>query len=185
MKALLTDIELDIQELKCVVDALSREPSKTLRDVAKRNVLQMRTRLDAVLKELDALQDIVTVPVNSASLSDEKVEKIADVVPLQTVVPKEEVETSKSGFSSNTPILAERINPVTNLRSSISLNDSFRFSRELFGGDGERMNRVIHEIGEMQSLEIALAFLKAEIDVKDDNDTLLDLQELLKKYFSQ
>ncbi len=48
--------------------------------------------------------------------------------------------------------------PVTDLRRSISLNDSFRFSRELFNGDSEQMNRVIEQISEMSSLDTAIAF---------------------------
>ena len=32
-------------------------------------------------------------------------------------------------------ILAERIKPATDLQHAISLNDSFRFTRELFAGD--------------------------------------------------
>lgn len=184
MKALLADIELDIQELKCVTEALSRGPSKALCDVAKRNVLQMRVRLDAVLKELDTFQETITSPVNPAVILDEKVEKVVDITPIPSVFSKEEVIIPKQVHPLNAPILAERIKPVIDLRGSISLNDSFRFSRELFGGDGERMNRVINQVGEMQSLDAALAFLKVEINFNEENETFLDLLELLKKYFN-
>ena len=37
--------------------------------------------------------------------------------------------------TSASPILAERIKPATDLRHAISLNDSFRFTRELFDGN--------------------------------------------------
>ena len=46
MQALLTNIELDIQELKYLMKAFEREPNGTLREVLKRNILQMRDRLD-------------------------------------------------------------------------------------------------------------------------------------------
>ena len=56
MQALLTNIELDIQELKYLMDAFSREPNAALREVLKRSILQMRARLDQLLLELDAEQ---------------------------------------------------------------------------------------------------------------------------------
>ena len=65
----------------------------------------------------------------------------------------------------------------------MSLNDSFRFSRELFGGDNELMNRVISQISEMSSLDAAIAFLLSKVNVGEENEALLDFQELLKKYF--
>ena len=53
MQALLNDIELDIQELKCLMEAVSRKPDSALREVAKRNIVQMRGRLDILLEQLD------------------------------------------------------------------------------------------------------------------------------------
>lgn len=141
MQALLTNIELDIQELKYLMDAFSREPNASLRELLKRNILQMRARLDQLLADLDAVSAI------------------------------------------STPILGERIRPVTDLRRSISLNDSFRFSRELFDGDSEQMNRTIEQISEMSSLEAATAFLLSKVSVGEENEAMTDLMELLKKYF--
>ena len=42
MQALLNDIELDIQELKYLMEIISREPDSVLRGVARRNIVQMR-----------------------------------------------------------------------------------------------------------------------------------------------
>ena len=55
MQALLNDIELDIQELKYLMEIISREPDSVLRGVARRNIVQMRGRLDALLELLDPL----------------------------------------------------------------------------------------------------------------------------------
>ena len=45
MQALLNDIELDIQELKYLMEIISREPDSVLRGVARRNIVQMRGRV--------------------------------------------------------------------------------------------------------------------------------------------
>ena len=42
MQTLLNDIELDIQELKCLMQAISSDTNPTLRIVAKRNIQQMK-----------------------------------------------------------------------------------------------------------------------------------------------
>ena len=48
MQTLLDDIELDIQELKYLMQVLATDANPTLKVVAKRNIQQMRARLDAL-----------------------------------------------------------------------------------------------------------------------------------------
>lgn len=220
MQALLNDIELDIQELKCLMEAVSRKPDSALREVAKRNIVQMRGRLDILLEQLDRgalpeneLPDRIInpmpEPVSAAAAAEEEEEEIVvgnpekDEEPVivpeasempepeQLELPKVTVEPAQSAEVSmkietntaSTPILAERIKTAGDLRRSISLNDSFRFSRELFGGSMEQMNHVLQQIGEMHSLDAALVFLSSKIKVEEENEAKADLVELLKKYF--
>lgn len=219
MQALLNDIELDIQELKCLMEAVSRKPDSALREVAKRNIVQMRGRLDILLEQLDRgalpeneLPDRIINPMPepvSAAAEEEEEEEIVVgnpekdeepvIVPEAPEMPESEqlelpevtVEPAQSAEVSmkietntaSTPILAERIKTAGDLRRSISLNDSFRFSRELFGGSMEQMNHVLQQIGEMHSLDAALVFLSSKIKVEEENEAKADLVELLKKYF--
>ena len=194
MQALLNDIELDIQELKCLMEAVSRKPDSALREVAKRNIVQMRGRLDILLEQLDrgALpeeivvgnpekdEEPVIVPEAPEMPESEQLE-----LPEVTVEPAQSAEVSMKieTNTASTPILAERIKTTGDLRRSISLNDSFRFSRELFGGSMEQMNHVLQQIGEMHSLDAALVFLSSKIKVEEENEAKADLVELLKKYF--
>ena len=222
MQALLNDIELDIQELKCLMEAVSRKPNSALREVAKRNIVQMRGRLDILLEQLDRgalpeneLPDRIInpmpEPVSAAAAAEEEEEEEEIVVgnpekdeepvivpeapempeseqlelPEVTVEPAQSAEVSMKieTNTASTPILAERIKTAGDLRRSISLNDSFRFSRELFGGNMEQMNHVLQQIGEMHSLDAALVFLSSKIKVEEENEAKADLVELLKKYF--
>ena len=231
MQALLNDIELDIQELKCLMEAVSRKPDSALREVAKRNIVQMRGRLDILLEQLDRealpeneLPDRIINPMPepvsaaaeeeaaAAAAAEEEEEEEEEIVvgnpekdeepvivpeapempePEQLELPEVTVEPAQSAEVSmkietnmaSTPILAERIKTAGDLRRSISLNDSFRFSRELFGGSMERMNHVLQQIGEMHSLDAALVFLSSKIKVEEENEAKADLVELLKKYF--
>lgn len=224
MQALLNDIELDIQELKCLMEAVSRKPDSALREVAKRNIVQMRGRLDILLEQLDRgalpenelpdriinpMPEPVSAAAAAAAEEEEEEEEIVVgnpekdegpvIVPEAPEMPESEqlelpevtVEPAQSAEVSmkietntaSTPILAERIKTTGDLRRLISLNDSFRFSRELFGGSMEQMNHVLQQIGEMHSLDAALVFLSSKIKVEEENEAKADLVELLKKYF--
>ena len=191
MQALLTNIELDIQELKYLMEAFEREPNGTLRDVLKRNILQMRDRLDQMLTELDTVQKPVEEEIIQPILTEKEVEETVleeveeEKETLRVVESQPQIEVQETiKIVSAGSILGERIRPVTDLRRSISLNDSFRFSRELFNGDSEQMNRVIEQISEMSSLDTAIAFLYSKVNVDEENEALIDFQELLKKYFN-
>lgn len=191
MQALLTNIELDIQELKYLMEAFEREPNGTLREVLKRNILQMRDRLDQMLTELDTVQKPVEEEIIQPILTEKEVEEAVleeveeEKETLQVVESQPQIEVQETiKIVSAGSILGERIRPVTDLRRSISLNDSFRFSRELFNGDSEQMNRAIEQISEMSSLDTAIAFLYSKVNVDEENEALIDFQELLKKYFN-
>ena len=192
MQALLTNIELDIQELKYLMKAFEREPNGTLREVLKRNILQMRDRLDQMLTELDTVQKPVEGESIQPILTEKEIEEtILEEVEeeketLQVVESQSQIEVQETIKNvSAGSILGERIRPVTDLRRSISLNDSFRFSRELFGGDTELMNRVIEQISVMGSYKTAVAFLSSKVEINEEKEAVNDFLELLKKFFNQ
>lgn len=195
MQALLNDIELDIQELKCLMEAVSRKPDSALREVAKRNIVQMRGRLDILLEQLDRgalpeneLPDRIInpmpEPVSAAAAAEEEEEEegkkeesaIVEEPVVETVVKEEEPKSA---------VLGESLKLSAGLRHAISLNDSFRFSRELFGGNTDLMNRVIEQISVMSSYKTAVAFLSSKVELNEEKEAVNDFLELLKKYFNQ
>ena len=206
MQTLLDDIELDIQELKYLMQVLATDANPTLKVVAKRNIQQMRARLDALQKLLDEtpVEEVaipeapvapVVIPEPAAAPEPVKPTPVEEPVvveitkPVEVVSPKPEStpkpESEPSAIiSSASPILAERIKPATDLRHAISLNGSFRFAREIFGGDTARMNEVIRQLGAAPSLEKALELFSSTVNPDEENETVVDFIELLKKYFS-
>ena len=230
MQALLNDIELDIQELKCLMEAVSRKPDSALREVAKRNIVQMRGRLDILLEQLDRgalpeneLPDRIINPMPepvsaaaaaaAAAAEEEEEEEEEEIVvgnpekdeepvivpeapempeseqlelPEVTVEPAQSAEVSMKieTNTASTPILAERIKTTGDLRRSISLNDSFRFTRELFAGDATRMNEVVRLCGGASSLDEAMSVFMSTVQPDEENEAAADFIELLKKYFS-
>ena len=192
MQTLLNDIELDIHELKCLLNAITSDANPALRVVAKRNIRQMQMRLDALLQSLDEIpeptsEELVVAVKPPVAVSEKPIvspapEKPVAIVPDTPVVIAVAEPIVTPGISSS--ILAERIKPAQDLRHAISLNDSFRFTRELFGSDSQRMNEVVRRLGEAPSLEKAMQLFTSEVSVEEENEAASDFVELLKKYFS-
>lgn len=187
MQTLLNDIELDIQELKCLIQAISGDSNPALRIVAKRNIHQMQERLNAITKLLDETSGPASArPVSKEELVCGQAESVSCSVepisrPVETSVAAEPVSVAIPPVST---ILAEKIKPATDLRHAISLNDSFRFTRELFGGDAARMNEVVRQLGESSSLDKAMDIFNSTVHPDEDNVAAADFIELLRKYFS-
>lgn len=235
---LLTDIELDVHELKYLMDSFTKEPTPTLSELLKRSITRMQGRLDELQQEVDAVQVISPSAVEETAEEEDEVAGSEEDSPviiqsLESVVVKEDeegeaivaeekpvviaaaaetaaaaeeeaaeeeeegkkeesaiveepvVETVVKEEEPKSAVLGESLKLSAGLRHSISLNDSFRFSRELFGGDTDLMNRVIEQISVMSSYKTAVAFLSSKVELNEEKEAVNDFLELLKKYFNQ
>ena len=219
---LLTDIELDVHELKYLMDSFTKEPIPTLSELLKRSITRMQGRLDELQQEVDAVQVISPSAVEETAEEEDEVAGSEEDSPviiqsLESVVVKEDeegeiivaeekpvvvvteegkkeepaiveepvVETVVKEEEPKSAVLGESLKLSAGLRHAISLNDSFRFSRELFGGDTELMNRVIEQISVMGSYKTAVAFLSSKVELNEEKEAVNDFLELLKKYFNQ
>ena len=233
---LLTDIELDVHELKLLMNTFSKEPTQTLSELLKRSILRMQDRLEQLSEEIEAvpvedspssvaevesevpiveeqapvIEEIEypvieepTVEENETTLAEEdepvivqEPQIVAEEVVVEEPVIGEGVEENETEVElkddesllieePKAAVLGESIKMAAGLRHSISLNDSFRFSREIFGGDSELMNRVIEQISMMSSYKTAIAFFSSKVNINEENEAMTDFLELLKKYFNQ
>ena len=219
---LLTDIELDVHELKYLMDSFTKEPIPTLSELLKRSITRMQGRLDELQQEVDAVQVISPSAVEeTAGEEDEvagsEVDSPSIIQSLESAVVKEDeegeiivaeekpvvvvteegkkeepaiveepvVEAVVKEEEPKSVVLGESLKLSAGLRHAISLNDSFRFSRELFGGDTELMNRVIEQISVMGSYKTAVAFLSSKVELNEEKEAVNDFLELLKKFFNQ
>lgn len=88
-------------------------------------------------------------------------------------------------YSREDNSLASSLNKtkINDLKSAISIADRFRFQRELFSGDGEKMNRTISTLNALDTLDDALDYLRKIINIADDNDAMADFLHLLQRRF--
>lgn len=210
---LLADIELDVHELKYLMDSFTKEPTQTLSELLKRSVARMQGRLDELSQEIDSVElvSLSSFVVEETVVKENEItaqEKDASVIiqsPKPVIAAAEEEEEAAAAEEEEeeeepvieeapviikkeepkNAVLGESIKLAAGLRHSISLNDSFRFSRELFKGDTDLMNRVIEQISVMGSYKTAVAFLSSKVEIDEEKDAVVDFLELLKKYFNQ
>lgn len=72
---------------------------------------------------------------------------------------------------------------LSDFRKAFSLNDRFRFRRELFGGDEEKMNKAITDLNDIHSYEESVAYLNNELKWNIEDEAVADFIKLLEKRF--
>lgn len=73
---------------------------------------------------------------------------------------------------------------IDDLKQSITIVDRFRFQRELFLGDGEKMNRAIADFNAMASMREAEEYISKKFSTwSTDSDTVADFLHLLQRRY--
>ena len=95
-------------------------------------------------------------------------------------------ETSASETPALSPRRIDRVNVQTSagFRHELSLNDSFRFTRELFEGDAARLGRMLDALDEVETLEGAIDLFKSEVPLPEENEAVAEFMEILRKHFN-
>lgn len=72
---------------------------------------------------------------------------------------------------------------LSDFRKAFSLNDRFRFRRELFTGDESRMNKAIADLNEIHTYEESVTYLNNELKWNIEDAAVADFIKLLEKRF--
>ena len=129
---------------------------------------------------------VIAAAAETAAAAEEEEEEEEEGKKEESAIVEEPVvETVVKEEEPKSAVLGESLKLSAGLRHAISLNDSFRFSRELFGGNTDLMNRVIEQISVMSSYKTAVAFLSSKVELNEEKEAVNDFLELLKKYFNQ
>lgn len=111
---------------------------------------------------------------------ESKPEPVQKVEIVQPETPQKPVTTEKQGvFLSD---LLEKKN-LSDFRKAFSLNDRFRFRRELFGGNEEKMNKAIADLNDIHSYEESVTYLNNELKWNIEDEAVADFIKLLEKRF--
>ena len=113
-----------------------------------------------------------------------------DPVPME--IPRQEVKESavqapaattigsKSGVSLHD--MLEKQN-LSDFRKAFSLNDRFRFRRDLFHGNENVMNRVVSDLNDLHTLAESKEYIESQLQWDLNDETVKDFIQLLEKRF--
>ena len=155
-------------------------------DVARRREEEARRK--AELENQARIHD--EQPIDSI-VSIEPIASISSVTPIESSVTTvaDSIETSESladKLAKNADdTLASALNSkkIIDLKSSITLGDRFRFQRELFGGNGEKMNKAISDFNSFETIIEAQEYIAKNFDWQLDNDAVSDFIQLLQRRY--
>lgn len=73
--------------------------------------------------------------------------------------------------------------PVKDIRQAISLGDRFLFQRELFAGNGEKMQRALDELNALDTLDEALEYVREHFDWDKESAAAQLFENVLRRRF--
>ncbi|MDF9829268.1 hypothetical protein [Parabacteroides sp. PF5-6] len=184
-----------------ILTDLHKLESAQMEDLS-RQMEEHRTRLSAIPVQQTTQQPAVetveatpqeTMPPTPAVLRQETITEPIEEAVQPSEQPSIEIPEEKARKKENAlgdikasvslnEILEKK--SLSDFRKAFSLNDRFRFRRELFGGDEERMNKVIHILNDIHSYEESISFLHNELHWNIENEAVAEFLERIEKRFS-
>lgn len=138
-------------EVELLMDDDTEEPELVTAEVAEEEPVQ-ETPAEAVEKPQEQLQP-ETVVAQPETVVAEPAQEEPKAEPAPAVAPAEPVHTD--AHKANTAYGA----PVTDLKQAISIGDRFLYQRELFGKNGELMQRTIADLNGLNTFDEAMEYI--------------------------
>ena len=164
VEARIAALETQVQDLTARLAAVENRPAETVREVVREIV---REPEPVVVREPEPVVAPETKPVVAPEPEPQPV-----VVPQPEPAPQPQVQPKPQPQAG-----------VSDIRRAISLGDRFLFQRELFAGNGEKMQKALDELNELKSLDEAVQYI-ARFEWDKDSSTYELFINVLKRRFS-
>ena len=128
--------------------------------------------------ELEGQEKLAAQVVVDAVLAESAVTTLADSIETTESLADKLAKTADDTLAS-----ALNSKKITDLKASITLGDRFRFQRELFGGNGEKMNKAISDFNSFKNMDEAQAYIAKNFDWALDNNAVSDFIQLLQRRY--
>lgn len=140
--------------------------------------------LDFIQQEKPVVKDLPEETVDFIEQQPSKQEIQVEQPVEQTLVeqsPKEHASTVSSDAAVFNDLLAKQ--SLSDFRKALNLNDRFRFRRELFAGDEQKMNQVLSDLNDLHSYEDSIKYLNERLKWNVDDPSVADFLKLLEKRY--
>jgi hypothetical protein len=126
-----------------------------------------------------------SLPAKESGQTEKPVSPPARKMPkLQTEKPESLVDRYEKTSSKESLQKKLESRHFADLSKALSLNDRFRFRRDLFGDSPETMEQVLQDINTMQSMDEALSYLHKNYSQHSETESFADFCKLLNNHFS-
>jgi len=134
-------------------------------------------------EELSAVQDENDDEYEDSNEFDEDIEDDYEEPDLYEEENTEEIIEEEEPATPVTLEEALQRQQAKELRKALSLNDQFRFRRELFGNSDIRMNETLSLIDAMQSYEEAEDYILNDLNWDVENPDVAEFMKIVQKHF--
>ncbi|MDL2220960.1 hypothetical protein LJC35_00225 [Parabacteroides sp. OttesenSCG-928-N08] len=167
--------------LSAVYETMRREENEVMQEMEEEG---FDIEPDPVQVPLPEEKETINPPIEEEIEEEEVfVESIQLDSPLPSAFPAVEklVDSEKKApvFLSE---LLEKQN-LSDFRKAFSLNDRFRFRRELFDNNETKMNSVVAELNDLSTLEESLSYIREKLHWDLEQEAAADFIKLLEKRF--
>lgn len=137
-----------------------------------------------------------SAPSDSSEIAESALEEEAGDADITSATPAEaHIETpAPAETPAEAPIIGEQPAAMSlnerlarekavDLTGAFSINDRFRFSRELFRGSQQEMNEAIEALSQMSTAEEAAEYIYDDLCLDPDNEEVKAFMEIITKHF--
>ena len=173
------------------------EQYKAMAEICKKNIHSVKQTIEEAERPTLSEQSPV---VSKSAIIETSTSKPVPEEPTKSQTEQEQQETiliqgreKVSPISQPSAIASQKSNislhdilekkNLLDFRKAFSLNDRFRFKRDLFKGDEDLMNQVISDLNEIHTLQGSLEYIQAQLHWDMKNETVQDFIKLLDKRF--
>jgi hypothetical protein len=123
-------------------------------------------------------------PLSFFSETRDKIEELKEELSKmeETVILQQQEKETRGKVDFLGDKISKKI--YADIRSSLSINDRFRFQRDLFGNDAESMKNVLAELDTLNSMPEILSYLENHLDWKTEDESVQAFKEILEKRFT-
>lgn len=132
----------------------------------------MNNEIKEILDEIDELGEQLATALFKLSSLKERLKNLTD----ESDQSDESVPSDESDEPDTTH--------TRDLRSAFSINDRFRFRRELFGGSDAEMQEVLDQLGAMENPEQADAYMLAYPGFDANNPEVVAFMAIVRRALS-
>ena len=188
--------QLDLLQSTC--ESESHQPAAPLAEETEKEVEAEPQPTLLIEQEQGPIVEETKPIIEESKPIEEEVKPIAEEAKPVSAAPTPAAEEAKPAVShKETPAEPAVAKPQPNslndllerqhlsdFRKAFSLNDRFRFRRELFSGSETLMNQVIADLNEIKSYEESIAYINKVLHGSVEEEAMADFLQLIEKRFA-